>query len=258
MRIQLLGLRRKHISLVKSIVPFKTALFLFDFETKLLHGVYEATSPGGDNINPKAWTSNKKSRSSPYPAQVKFQIFIDCAPLPEAEYERVMEYYDKKHKHFSFKLRKQQVEQLIQVFEQHDQKVKLGQVPYPQPAVHEATEMDEITMRRPIPIPSQNGPMRPPNHMIAGQAGAAFGGPQYGRQTHDPSQPLAQGQHFWDPQAGADSSEGPTSEANRCGSMPAVTRVCWLLAMCMLAFGHVYAGFWPRVCWLLDTCLLAF
>jgi hypothetical protein len=131
MRIRLLGLRRKHISLVKSIIPLKTALFLFDFETKLLHGVYEATSQGGDNINPKAWTSNKKSRSSPYPAQVRFQTYDDCIPLPESEYERVMEYYDKKHKHFSFKLRRQQVDDLIAVFHEHHRKVQQRIVPDP-------------------------------------------------------------------------------------------------------------------------------
>lgn len=51
-------------------------LFLFDFETRELHGVYKSCCDGGVNIVPDAFSSIGVQ----FPAQVR--IFIDHSPNP--------------------------------------------------------------------------------------------------------------------------------------------------------------------------------
>lgn len=68
----LTGLPASHISYVKNI-DLGLPLFLFNYSTRKLHGVFEAASPGKLNINPYGWTANGSEKTS-YPAQVYVYI----------------------------------------------------------------------------------------------------------------------------------------------------------------------------------------
>jgi hypothetical protein len=62
----LFGLPSSYIPFVEKIKA-GSALFLFEYEKRLLHGVFKATCDGGINIVPKAFTS----LGMPCPAQVR-------------------------------------------------------------------------------------------------------------------------------------------------------------------------------------------
>ncbi|AES90085.2 DCD (development and cell death) domain protein [Medicago truncatula] len=108
----LFGLPSSYIPFVEKIKP-DMALFLFDYEKKLLHGVFKATSKGGSNIDPKAFTS----LGIQYPAQVKFTEIWKCKPLPEKIFrDAIRENYFAANK-FNFGLSGDQVNKLLHLFD---------------------------------------------------------------------------------------------------------------------------------------------
>jgi hypothetical protein len=88
--MKLLGLPRQHLRSVRSLEPFKSLIFLFNISTRFLHGIFEPTGPGGENLNPHAWSRNKGfSRSSPFPAQIPFGVVKEYKPIPESSFRHL-------------------------------------------------------------------------------------------------------------------------------------------------------------------------
>ncbi|CAL5366436.1 unnamed protein product [Camellia sinensis] len=111
---QLFGLPAPHFSYVKNISPGLT-LFLFNYSDRKLYGIFEASSPGQMNINPYGWTADDLEYT-PYPAQVRVQIRMQCKPLLEDQFGPVIahNYYEKRL--FWFELDKAQTKKLISLF----------------------------------------------------------------------------------------------------------------------------------------------
>ena len=75
---QLFGITKQHFVEMQCISP-SSVLFLWDFKTKMLHGVFVPNGPPGLNLEPDAWKSHSRqdrvqprhrdAGGSPYPAQ---------------------------------------------------------------------------------------------------------------------------------------------------------------------------------------------
>lgn len=115
MQRQLFGGPRKLMPLVAQITPHDTPLFLFHHTNRTLYGVFEATSPGMENIEPRAWT---RHGTTSFSAQVKFRYkFKFSWPLPEAKWSSLVKYHSGKP---APQLNKQQVRRLIEAFADND------------------------------------------------------------------------------------------------------------------------------------------
>ncbi|KAH0742543.1 hypothetical protein KY290_030536 [Solanum tuberosum] len=71
----LFGIPPRYRDSVREITP-GLPLFLYNDTTHQLHGIFEASSFGGSNIDPTAWEDKKCKGESRFPAQVR----IYCVP----------------------------------------------------------------------------------------------------------------------------------------------------------------------------------
>ncbi|KAG0463664.1 hypothetical protein HPP92_019733 [Vanilla planifolia] len=111
---QLFGLPAAHFSYVRNIGP-GLPLFLFNYSDRKLHGIYESASHGQMNIDAYAWTDGGAERTD-FPAQVRVRINVQCRPLDEKEFKKVIEdnYYTARH--FWFELDHAQARRLMSLF----------------------------------------------------------------------------------------------------------------------------------------------
>jgi len=132
--LSMVGLPRKYLPLVKSIVGGYTLIFLFNFSNRQLHGVYIATSDGQENLSLTAWRAcapppkpnlegevdSAEVDGSPFPAQCTFDIVEEFAPVPEAEFRHILEYTERQR--FKFKLSRWQCRDLLETMCLYDAK----------------------------------------------------------------------------------------------------------------------------------------
>ncbi|XWS40591.1 hypothetical protein CRYUN_Cryun17cG0008900 [Craigia yunnanensis] len=90
---QLFGLPPRYRDSVRAITP-GLPLFLYNYTTHQLHGIFEAASFGGSNIDPTAWEDKKCKGESRFPAQVKICIRKLCKALEEDAFRPVLHHYD--------------------------------------------------------------------------------------------------------------------------------------------------------------------
>ncbi|XP_010545126.1 PREDICTED: B2 protein [Tarenaya hassleriana] len=90
---QLFGLPPRYRDSVRAITP-GLPLFLYNYSTHQLHGIYEAASFGGTNIDPKAWEDKKCPGESRFPAQVRAITRKVCEPLEEDSFRPILHHYD--------------------------------------------------------------------------------------------------------------------------------------------------------------------
>ncbi|XP_010533569.1 PREDICTED: B2 protein-like [Tarenaya hassleriana] len=90
---QLFGLPPRYRDSVRAITP-GLPLFLYNYSTHQLHGIYEAASFGGTNIDPKAWEDKKCPGESRFPAQVRAIRRKACEALEEDSFRPILHHYD--------------------------------------------------------------------------------------------------------------------------------------------------------------------
>ena len=131
--MSVVGLPRKYLPLVGSIAAGRTLLFLFNFSTRTIHGVYLATSEGTENLHPGAFTAGSArdvgempdeevQAGSPFPAQCSFSILEEFAPCPEAEIKHVLEYTERQR--FRFKLSRYQCRDLLHAMARNEARLR--------------------------------------------------------------------------------------------------------------------------------------
>lgn len=90
---QLFGLPPRYRDSVRQITP-GLPLFLYNYSTHQLHGVFEAASFGGTNIDPSAWGDMKNQGESRFPAQVRVMTRNVYEPLEEDSFRPILHHYD--------------------------------------------------------------------------------------------------------------------------------------------------------------------
>ncbi|KAJ7526096.1 hypothetical protein O6H91_17G081300 [Diphasiastrum complanatum] len=109
-RLQLFGLPSSRKNDVLRVIP-GTKLFLFNFNSKELSGVYEAISHGALDIVPNAFQSYGS-----FPAQVRTKRIMKVANLPLDTFKEAIKENFYTHAKFNYELSASQVDKLVEMF----------------------------------------------------------------------------------------------------------------------------------------------
>ncbi|PHU28123.1 B2 protein [Capsicum chinense] len=113
---ELFGLPPRYRDSVRQITP-GLPLFLYNYSTHQLHGVFEAASFGGSNIDPSAWEDKKNPGESRFPAQVRVVTRKVCEPLEEDSFRPILHHYDGPK--FRLELNVPEAISLLDIFEEN-------------------------------------------------------------------------------------------------------------------------------------------
>ncbi|KAK7260694.1 hypothetical protein RIF29_26951 [Crotalaria pallida] len=110
---QLFGLPSKYRNSIRAIHP-GMPLFLYNYSTHQLHGIFEAASYGRNNIDPTAWKNRNYPGESRFPAQVQVITRKACDPLPQDVFRPVLHHYSGTR--FRLRLTKHEADSLISLY----------------------------------------------------------------------------------------------------------------------------------------------
>ncbi|KAG6505256.1 B2 protein-like [Zingiber officinale] len=114
---RLFGLPSRFRDSVRAITP-GLPLFLYNYSTHQLHGIFESASFGGTNIDPTAWEDKKCPGESRFPAQVRVVTRKLYEPLEEDAFRPILHHYDGPK--FRLELNVEEALKLLDIFAEQD------------------------------------------------------------------------------------------------------------------------------------------